>query len=212
MLKLFQHAVPFLIGIFLCEIPLLPNVYGKRFEVGLQGNVVKILEPDPFYSDLKTGYGVNGKIRYWWKSYNFALDVEYFQHSINWQPFYDIIEHSRTRPPYPPTTFLLKKATMIGIYPEVGFDILPGSSKNLIFSFGTGLYLFKNPNIFTSSLSALWEKNVKIYTVCNGLTTGFNFEIPIIKKLNFALGLKYNIIFTQQKRTRFITTSGGVVF
>lgn len=215
MLKKLQHTILFLIVIFLCGILLQTNAYGKQFEVGLQGNVIKTSAPDIYSGKWKTGLGGGGKIRYWWKCYLFGLELEYFQHRADWKPMYYFDERVLTFAPTPLPIFgRNEKATTIGIFPYAGFDMLPHSPVNLLFSIGTGLYRSDIDWISNAMHWPFYEK-IKInrtYDWISGSNARFTFEIPFKKNLKFAVGLKYHLIFTHQKRTRFITTSGGVVF
>lgn len=202
MLKRLQCSILFLIGIFLCGNTGHAKTSLHDFERIVQGNIIKTAAPDSRSWTWKTGFGIGGQIRYWWRDYIFGTELECFRHGVDWSNHGDYLEYTYEH---------RNNVTIIEISPYAGSDILPNNPINLIFSFGAGLY-WSDINSTHQILNAFTKRGAAAYEWQPGLNFGLTFEIPKNKKLSFAAGAKYHIMFTREIKIRFLTMFGGVVF
>lgn len=204
MFKLLQNTILLLIGIFICGNFPFTIAFGNQIDYGIHGNTITNAVINYSNVKLSMGYGAGGIARFWHKSYFLGIGIDYYQQGIHWG--YDF--HLDDRVYYHP-----KNAHTLEIFPEAGIDLFPHTSKNLLFSIAPSLCRSDITRIgaIHDPFGQRFVKK-KPHEIEWGLNFCVALEIPRNKKLSYAAGLKYHLLFTNYKKTRFLTIFAGVVF
>lgn len=203
MFKLLQNTILLLIGIFICGNFPFTNAFGKQIYFGIHGNAITNAVINYSNVKLRTGYGAGVMGRFWHKSYFLGMGIDYYQQGIHWKPDFHTDDRTYNHP---------KNARTLEIFPEAGIDLFPLHSMNLLLSIAPSLCRsdMARIGVIHDPYGSRFSK-IKPHELDWGLNFGVALEIPMNKKLSYTAGLKYHLLFTDFKKTRFLTIFAGVV-